>query len=310
MEAKSERMQVLEMIESGQISADQGLALLQALAEAEAASEETEFSDALPLPEGMDSGAPTEWVAVGSDTTTAAAAIPLPAPAPEAAFSDQGMTVEASDERSVSDGRDSATGSLEPAAWEALPSESAASTGSDGPVETRWERLEPPAAEPGPSFDEQPASPDLPPDAARWRRWWAIPLLVGAAFSFWGGLFMYLALRVTGGIGLWFLGAAVPFALGLLVMALAFQSRTAPWLHLRVQQKPGARPQRIAISFPLPVGPTAWFLRTFGSYIPQVKENSLDEIILAVGRSATPENPIYIQVDEGDDGEKVEIYIG
>jgi hypothetical protein len=36
---------------------------------------------------------------------------------------------------------------------------------------------------------------------------------------------------------------------------------------------------------------------------------ALDQIILAVGRNAA-QKPIYIQVDEGEDGEKVEIYIG
>jgi hypothetical protein len=105
----------------------------------------------------------------------------------------------------------------------------------------------------------------------------------------------------------------VPFTLGLLAIILAWQSRTSPWLHLRVQQAPGETPQRIAISMPLPTGLAAWFLRTFGHRIPAMKEQGLDELdkmILAVGKNVSPDNPIYVQVDEGENGEKVEIYIG
>jgi len=315
MNAKNERMQILEMIDSGRISASQGLALLQALTEVDAAPEETAFLADLPLPDGTAAGVATAQVSTGI------AAIPLPPPAPEAALIDYGVATETVDDcapveemaRAPAETEAAAAQSVETTPYEIPAHEDVAGEGpadQADQAETGWERLETPAVEPAPSYGGQMASPDLPPDAAKWRRWWAIPLVAGAAFTFWGGLFMYLSVHTAGGLTLWFLCASVPFALGRLVMALAFLSRTAPWLHLRVQQKPGETPQRIAISLPLPIGPTAWFLRTFGSYIPQVKENSLDEIILAVGRNATPENPIYIQVDEGDNGEKVEIYIG
>ena len=117
-------------------------------------------------------------------------------------------------------------------------------------------------------------------------------------------------MRGAGGVNFWFFCAAVPFTLGLLAIILAWQSRSSPWLHLRVQQAPGETPQRIAISMPLPTGLAAWFLRTFKHKIPAMQEQAWDQMILAVGKNATPENPIYIQVDEGEDGEKVEIYIG
>ena len=96
----------------------------------------------------------------------------------------------------------------------------------------------------------------------------------------------------------------------MLAIAFAWISRVSLWLHLRVQQAPGEWPQQIAFSFPLPLRLAAWFLRIFGRYIPNLQDQRLDEIILAVGRSASPDNPIYIQVDEGESGEKVEIFIG
>jgi len=148
----------------------------------------------------------------------------------------------------------------------------------------------------------------LPPDARKWKGWWMIPLWIGVAITVSGGFLMYQA-QLTSGIGFWFVCAGVPFTLGVLLMALAWQTRTAPWLHLRVQQPPGEHPQRIAFSFPLPVRPAIWFFRAFGSRAPHMNNVDLEDILQAVGEKTSPENPIYIQVDE-DNGEKVEIYIG
>ncbi len=115
---------------------------------------------------------------------------------------------------------------------------------------------------------------------------------------------------LSSGFGFWFVCATLLLLFGLLVMLLAWQSRTAPWLHLRIEQKPGERPQRIAFSFPIPIQPAVWFVRVFGNRIPSLRNTSLDEVLLAVGETTSSENPISIQVDEGEDGEKVEIYIG
>jgi hypothetical protein len=157
-------------------------------------------------------------------------------------------------------------------------------------------------------FIEQSAS-RLPPEAEKWRSYWIFPLWIGVGVTVLGSGLMYRAMQASG-LGFWFVCASLLFILGVLILTLASMARTSPWLHLRVQQKPGERPQRIAFSFPIPVRPTAWFLRTFGQRIPGLKRTSLDEVILSVGKSTSPDNPLYIQVDEGEDGEKVEIYIG
>lgn len=149
----------------------------------------------------------------------------------------------------------------------------------------------------------------LPADALKWKRWWMVPVWIGVAITVFGGLFMYLAME-SSGLGFWFVCASVPFTLGLLVIVLAWGSRNAPWLHLRVQQPPGERPEKIAFSLPLPVRPAVWFLRTFSRWIPDLKEQAWDEVILAIGDKTSPDNPLYIIVDEEETGEKVEIYIG
>ena len=93
-------------------------------------------------------------------------------------------------------------------------------------------------------------------------------------------------------------------------MALAWGSKTAPWIHVRVQQAPGETPQRIAISFPIPVGLTVWGFRLFGHYIPHMEGVNLEEIIMALKDVAKDGTPFYVNVDEGENGEKVQVFIG
>jgi len=238
MDDSEERMQILEMIDSGKISAAEGLRLLQALSGEELAA----LDEALPQEESVSRMDPAVLEPSWIDSTT--------------------QTVE--------------NEVAEPRVFE-MPQA------------------------------EQPRS--LPPDARRWRRWWMIPFWIGVGITVSGAMLMYWA-QQTSGLGFWFICAAVPFTIGLLILILAWGSRSSPWLHLRVEQAPGERPQRIALSFPIPVRPTVWFFRTFGHRIPNLEETSLDEVILAVGKNATRDNPIYIQVDEGQDGERVEIFIG
>lgn len=146
-------------------------------------------------------------------------------------------------------------------------------------------------------------------DLSRWRRWWMIPMWVGVGITVIGAGLMYWALQATG-TSLWFACAWLPFLLGLGTLALAWGSRSARWLHIRVQKSKGGRVENVAISFPLPIRLTSWFLRNFGHHIPKLKDTGIDEIILALEDSTSPETPFYLEVDEGDGGEQVQIYLG
>ena len=131
---------------------------------------------------------------------------------------------------------------------------------------------------------------------------------VGVGITTISALFMYWAFSASG-YGFWFACMWFPFLFGVLVMALAWSSRTSRWLHVRVHQKPGQKPERIAISLPIPLRLTAWFLRIFGHKIPNMGNTSLDEVIMALD-ATSPDAPFYVEVNEGDDGERVEVYIG
>ena len=143
----------------------------------------------------------------------------------------------------------------------------------------------------------------------KWRRWWMIPLWVGVGITIVGGFLLFWAFQVSG-FSFWFGCAWLPFLLGLGAIILAWSTRTSRWLHLRVQQRPGERPQTIALSFPIPIRLTAWVLRLFRHKIPNLGKSGIDELVLAMGESANSKTPFYIEVDEGDEGERVQIYIG
>ncbi len=141
------------------------------------------------------------------------------------------------------------------------------------------------------------------------KSWWIIPFWIGVAITVMGGSLMYWAWSAHG-IGFGFVASWIPFLIGVGLLVLGWNSRTGPWLHIRIQQKPGEKPGRIAISFPIPNRFFAWSLRTFGSFIPNMNLSGADEILLALGNYSQGDTPLTIDVDDSDDGEKVRIYIG
>ena len=158
---------------------------------------------------------------------------------------------------------------------------------------------------PGPSAAQRAA---LPPDAQKWRSWWIYPFGLGVGVVILGGWLMFWV-QQNYGAGFWFLCSWLPFMLGVAVMALAWESRTSHWMHLRVRQEEGEWPRNIAISMPLPLGLASWFFHTFGDKIPGIEQVDMEELIRSVDRNTSPENPVYIEVEEDEHGEQVEIYI-
>jgi hypothetical protein len=182
-----------------------------------------------------------------------------------------------------------------------------------------------PQGEPSPEHAQQQADeamftgdvevmppPTTPPDddeIQRWKRWWIIPLWIGVGVTVVGGILMYWGLNVRES-GFWFACAWFPFLLGVALLALAWGSRTSPWLHVRIHQAPGEKPQKIAISFPIPIQLTVWGLRVFGRHIPYLENTSLDEVILALKTVTREGTPLFVDVEEGENGERVQVFIG
>ncbi len=171
-------------------------------------------------------------------------------------------------------------------------------------IQAREEMLSRPP-NPSAAAPDQELDPDEP---GKWRQWWIIPFWSGVAITVLGGALMYWAWAARG-IGLGFVAAWIPFLIGLGVMMLGWNSRTGPWIHIRVQQKPGESPERIFLSLPIPVRATAWVMRTFGRWIPYLP-GGMDEVLFALKGYSPGDPPLSIKVDDEEDGQKVLIYIG
>jgi len=141
----------------------------------------------------------------------------------------------------------------------------------------------------------------------RLKRWWILPFGIGLLITTLGSIWMYSAYEANGfGFGFWL--AWLPFLAGVFILAMSFQSSRSVWVHLRIQQKPGETPQRIALSLPMPISLTRWALSNFGHKIPGLRDQPVDQYSEILD-GLSPEEPFYIHVDD-DDGESVEIFIG
>ena len=93
-------------------------------------------------------------------------------------------------------------------------------------------------------------------------------------------------------------------------MILSAATYKSPWVHVRIKTGEEQWPRRISISLPVPLGLTARILRWRGMSFGGLDETEIDDLILALEASLSADQPIYIEVDEGESGEKVKIILG
>ncbi len=153
------------------------------------------------------------------------------------------------------------------------------------------------------------ATPEFEKIAARARRLWQIPLWIGVGFTVLTSYWLYNLVR-TQNFGFWFYFAWLPFLLGVLIIAVSSASRTSRWLFVKVQQAEGEWPRNIVLGFPLPLGWAAWVLRNFGYMFTGLDNNRVDDILEILSGGLLSKEPLIVNVDEGDDGERVQVYIG
>ncbi len=144
----------------------------------------------------------------------------------------------------------------------------------------------------------------------RMTRWWVIPYTAGVLITALGAFWLYLGWN-GGQITFGFWLAWIPFLMGVALMALSWRARASHWLHLKIHQKSGRKPERFTLSFPLPLGLVKWANRNFGHHFPpEVRGMDLDDFIDAIEDSVTSENPIYVWVDDEEESQQVEVWIG
>ena len=153
------------------------------------------------------------------------------------------------------------------------------------------------------------ASPDFEEVKARAQKFAMLPLWVGVGFTVLGAYWMYALVR-NANYGFWFFCAWFPLLLGLLLVAFSAGGMNARWLYLNVDQGSGEWPQHITFGFPLPLGIITWILRNFGHYMQGMDRTSVDGILKALSTMDDLDEPLIVNVDEGDHGDRVQVYIG
>ena len=136
--------------------------------------------------------------------------------------------------------------------------------------------------------------------------WIGILVTVFTAWSMFG-------VQQAVGLNLWFYCLGMPLAFGILLIALGAGSKTSRWLYVnvdRTRSKDQDGPRRISLAFPLPLGFAAWFIRTFGSHIDGLKNTNVDDVVHAISLAKNIKDPLIVHVDDSDDGERVQVFIG
>ena len=146
---------------------------------------------------------------------------------------------------------------------------------------------------------------------SNFKGWWVYPTATGAVVMAVGAPLMALGLTDRTALFWAVCCGWVPFLIGLTILTLGVWSRNARWLHLRVTNADGKR-RSFALSLPLPLTLAAWVLRFVRPHIPHFQETSIDEAILSLrdGLKKDDDQPIFIDVQDNQDGERVTIYIG
>jgi hypothetical protein len=166
-------------------------------------------------------------------------------------------------------------------------------------------------AESSSGFEGSEASaPEFESVKARARQFAMIPLWVGvfiAVLSAWG----IFAIQQNAGVNFWFFCLMFPLMLGVLLIALGAGGQGSKWLYVNVDRRQAHDgPRNITFGFPLPLGLTAWFLRNFGHNMRGMNSANVDGIIEVLHATGKSGEPFIVNVDDDEDDEHVQVYIG
>jgi hypothetical protein len=141
-------------------------------------------------------------------------------------------------------------------------------------------------------------------------RWAMIPLWGGIIFTVLSAWGMY-SIQQNSGYNFWFFCLGMPLFLGVLLIALTAGGMNSRWVYVNVDRTQAQDwPKNITIAFPLPLGLASWFLKTFGNRIEGLKKTTIDEVVMAIAMTKTVKEPLIVNVDEGANGERVQVFIG
>ena len=165
--------------------------------------------------------------------------------------------------------------------------------------------------EAGPGFEsEKTDAPEFDQVRRRAMRFSGAFLSIGIIFIVLSAWAMF-GIQKNNGLNFWFFCMTMPLFLGILLTMLGAGSRTSRWLYVNVDRSHQTEfPRNITIAFPLPLGLASWALKNFGHMFSGLKNSNVDEIVQAIAMAKNITEPLIVNVDDGDDGEKVQVFIG
>lgn len=154
------------------------------------------------------------------------------------------------------------------------------------------------------------SSADFEKVKARAQQFAMIPLWIGviiAVFSSWG----IYSIQQNAGMNFWFYCLLAPLFLGVLLIVIGAGGQGSHWLYVNVDRRYAHDgPRNITLGFPLPLSLTSWFLRTFGNNIQGLRNTNVDDIIQILDTTKKSGEPFIVNVQDDEDGEHVQVYIG
>jgi len=158
--------------------------------------------------------------------------------------------------------------------------------------------------------NESSEAPEFEEVKARARRFAMIPLWIGVAITVLSAWAIY-SVQQNSGMNFWFFFLIIPLLIGVLFIALGASGQSSRWLYVNVDRRNAHDgPRNITLGFPLPLGLTAWLLRTFGHNIRGMRNTNVDEIIQILDATGKSGAPLIINANDNEDGEHVQVYIG
>jgi len=175
--------------------------------------------------------------------------------------------------------------------------------------ETAEEEVE--VIEAGPTASGERSDPsDFEEVRRRAMRWAMIPLWGGVLFTILSAWGMY-SIQQNTGYTFWFFCLGMPLLFGVLLIVLGAGGIGSRWLYVNVDRTRARDwPKNITIALPLPLGLVSWFLKNFGSHIDGLKKTTVDEVIMAISLTKAVKEPLIVNVEDGKDGERVQVFIG
>ncbi len=152
------------------------------------------------------------------------------------------------------------------------------------------------------------AGPEFEEVKARAQRFAQIPLWIGICTTVLASYWLFTLVQ-NSNYGFWFACAWFPLMLGILLLALSSGGMNSRWVYVDVQQGQEQWPQHITLGLPLPLGLVGWFLRNFRHQLHGARNVDIDEMLDLLTK-ATREEPLVVNVQDDEDGDSVQVYIG